>query len=84
MTKTIPGTRKRQELQKPANGEPMVVVNQLVKQFGKLRAIDNLTLNITCRGDIWLDWPQWFWQDNTHSYVSGTYSSHKWHHPHHE
>jgi len=46
MTKTIPGTPKRRELQKPANGEPMVVVNQLVKQFGKLRAIDNLTLNI--------------------------------------
>ncbi len=46
MTETIPGTRKRQELLKPANGEPMVVVNQLVKQFGKLRAIDNLTMNI--------------------------------------
>lgn len=46
MTKTIPGTSKRQEMQKPANGEPMVVVNQLVKQFGKLRVIDNLTMNI--------------------------------------
>jgi ABC-2 type transport system ATP-binding protein len=46
MTNNIPGTRKMQELQKPANGEPMVVVNRLVKQFGKLRAIDNLTLNI--------------------------------------
>ncbi|MGZ3610729.1 MAG: ABC transporter ATP-binding protein [Ktedonobacteraceae bacterium] len=46
MTNNIPGTRKRQELQKPANGEPMVVVNQLVKQFGKLRAIDDLTFKI--------------------------------------
>jgi ABC-2 type transport system ATP-binding protein len=46
MTKAIPGTHKRQELQKPANGEPMVVVNQLVKQFGKLRAVNNLTMNI--------------------------------------
>ena len=46
MTEVIPGTRKPQELQKPANGEPMVVINQLVKQFGKLRAVNNLTLNI--------------------------------------
>jgi ABC-2 type transport system ATP-binding protein len=46
MTEAIPGTRKPQELQKPANGEPMVVINQLVKQFGKLRAVNNLTMNI--------------------------------------
>jgi len=46
MEKNIPGTRKKQELQKPANGEPMVVINQLVKQFGKMRVIDNLTMNI--------------------------------------
>jgi ABC-2 type transport system ATP-binding protein len=46
MTEVIPGTRKPQELQKPANGEPMVVINQLVKQFGKLRAVNNLTMNI--------------------------------------
>ncbi len=46
MAETTPGARQRQELQKPANGEPMVVVNQLVKQFGKLRAVDNLTVNI--------------------------------------
>ena len=46
MTEAIPGTRKRQELQKPANGEPMVVVNQLVKQFGKLRAVNNLSMSI--------------------------------------
>ncbi len=46
MAETTPGTRQPQELQKPANGEPMVVVNQLVKQFGKLRAVDDLTMNI--------------------------------------
>src|ERR1700747_2951420 len=46
MTEAIPGTRKRQELQKPTNGEPKVVVNQLVKQFGKLQAVNNLSLNI--------------------------------------
>src|SRR6266566_8399859 len=46
MAETTPGARQRQALQKPANGEPIVVVNQLVKQFGKLRAVDNLTMNI--------------------------------------
>ncbi len=46
MAETTPGARQRQALQKPANGEPMVVVNQLVKQFGKLRAVDNLTMSI--------------------------------------
>jgi ABC-2 type transport system ATP-binding protein len=46
MTEAKPGAGQRQQLQKPANGEPMVVVNQLVKQFGKLRAVDNLTMNI--------------------------------------
>ena len=46
MAETTPGARQRQALQKPANGEPMVVVDQLVKQFGKLRAVDNLSMNI--------------------------------------
>jgi ABC-2 type transport system ATP-binding protein len=46
MAETTPGARLRQELQKPAIGEPMVIVNQLVKQFGKLRAVENLTTNI--------------------------------------
>ncbi len=46
MTEAIPGAHKQKELQRPANGKPMVVVNQLVKQFGKLRAVDNLTMNI--------------------------------------
>ena len=46
MAETRPGAHQAQQLQKPANGEPMVVVNQLVKQFGKLRAVENLTTNI--------------------------------------
>lgn len=46
MAEITPGARQPQALQKPANGEPMVVVNQLVKRFGKLRAVDNLTMNI--------------------------------------
>ena len=46
MAEITPGARLPQALQKPANGEPMVVVNQLVKRFGKLRAVDNLTMNI--------------------------------------
>ena len=28
------------------NGEPLVVIDQLVKQFGKLRAVDNLSMTI--------------------------------------
>src|SRR6266480_4932516 len=35
-----------QAKQKDRDGEPMVVISQLVKQFGKLRAIDNLTMTI--------------------------------------
>jgi len=35
-----------QAIQKDRDGEPMVVISQLVKQFGKLRAIDNLTMTI--------------------------------------
>jgi ABC-2 type transport system ATP-binding protein len=46
MAETTSGARQQQALQKPANGESMVVVNQLVKQFGKLRAVDNLSMNI--------------------------------------
>jgi ABC-2 type transport system ATP-binding protein len=46
MAEATPGAHQQQALQKPANGEPMVVVNQLVKQFGKLRAVDNLSMNI--------------------------------------
>jgi len=46
MAETTPGTHQAQQLQKPANGEPVVVVNQLVKLFGRLRAVDNLTMDI--------------------------------------
>src|SRR6266516_3541411 len=46
MGKATPSARQGQELQKLANGEPMVVINQLVKLFGRLRAVDNLTMNI--------------------------------------
>ncbi len=46
MAETTPGTHQAQQLQKPANGEPMVVINQLVKLFGRLRAVDNLTMDI--------------------------------------
>jgi ABC-2 type transport system ATP-binding protein len=46
MGKATPGARQGQQLQKLANGEPMVVIDQLVKLFGRLRAVDNLTMNI--------------------------------------
>ena len=32
---------------KPNNGEPLVVIDQLVKQFGKMRVVDNLSMNIS-------------------------------------
>jgi len=46
MTEAIPGTHQQKELRRPANGEPMVVVDQLVKDFGKLRAVNNLSMTI--------------------------------------
>lgn len=46
MTEALPGDRTEKRLQKPADGEPVVVINQLAKQFGRLRAVDDLTLNI--------------------------------------
>jgi ABC-2 type transport system ATP-binding protein len=46
MGKATPGAHQGQQLQKLANGEPMVVTNQLVKLFGRLRAVDDLTMNI--------------------------------------
>jgi len=39
---TMPGTHEEQ----PANREAVVVIDQLVKRFGKLRAVDNLTMQI--------------------------------------
>lgn len=48
MAEAGPDTREGQpgEAQKPGNGEPMVVIERLVKQFGKLRAVDNLDMTI--------------------------------------
>ncbi len=46
MAETRPGVPREQQLHKPINGEPVVVTDQLVKQFGKLRAVDNLTMTI--------------------------------------
>jgi ABC-2 type transport system ATP-binding protein len=46
MEETTPRVRQEQQLHKPINGEPVVVIDQLVKQFGKLRAVDNLTMTI--------------------------------------
>ena len=46
MTEALPDDRTEKQLRKPADGEPVVVINQLAKQFGRLRAVDNLTLNI--------------------------------------
>src|SRR6266849_6514053 len=46
MTETRPGVPEERQLHKAINGEPVVVIDQLVKQFGKLRAVDNLSLSI--------------------------------------
>src|SRR5260370_13067470 len=46
MTETRPGVPRERQLHKAINGEPVVVIDQLVKQFGKLRAVDNLSLSI--------------------------------------
>ena len=46
MGEVTPGAREGQQLPKPVNGESMVVINQLFKLFGRLRAVDNLTMDI--------------------------------------
>src|SRR5215470_5469084 len=46
MTEAMPGTHEEKSPEQPANGEPMIVIDHLVKQFGKLRAVDNLTMRI--------------------------------------
>ncbi len=46
MGEVTPGAREGQQLQKPVNGESMVVIHQLFKLFGRLRAVDNLTMDI--------------------------------------
>src|SRR5260370_15490394 len=37
---------QEQQSQQAIDGESVVVANQLVKQFGKLRAVDNLSMTI--------------------------------------
>ena len=46
MEETTPRVRQEQQLHEAIKGEAVVVIDQLVKQFGKLRAVDNLSLSI--------------------------------------
>src|ERR1700737_3126897 len=46
MTETLPHPQEEQPLQKAENGEALVVISHLLKQFGKLRAVDNVNLTI--------------------------------------
>ena len=46
MTDNFPDTHKSQTGQASVVSEHMVVIEQLVKQFGKLRAVDNLNMTI--------------------------------------
>jgi ABC-2 type transport system ATP-binding protein len=46
MTETSPEMREKGEVQGNEKNEPVVVIEHLVKQFGKLRAIDNLNMTI--------------------------------------
>ncbi len=46
MTDATSHAQERQELPGTQSGTPMVVIRQLVKQFGKLRAVDDLTMTI--------------------------------------
>jgi len=46
MTEALPDTQQGESISAPMQGMPMVVIAQLVKQFGKLRAVDNLSMTI--------------------------------------
>jgi len=46
MADTIPDFHKERHIQEQVGSEPMVVVEQLVKQFGKLRAVSDLNMTI--------------------------------------
>ena len=49
MAETMPDSGPEEQERRPVNGtpgEPVVVIDKLVKQFGKLRAVDNLSLTI--------------------------------------
>src|SRR6266849_12570 len=46
MTEARPDTQAEQQERGSGNGEPMVVIEKLSKQFGKLRVIDTLNMTI--------------------------------------
>jgi ABC-2 type transport system ATP-binding protein len=46
MAEVPSNTREAQQPEKPGSGSTVVVISELVKQFGKLRAIDNLNMTI--------------------------------------
>src|SRR6266581_2505885 len=46
MEEIIPDAHKEKHTEGQVGSEPMVVVEQLVKQFGKLRAVNNLNMTI--------------------------------------
>src|SRR5260370_230350 len=46
MEEVTSNTRERQQPEKPGNGSAVVVISELVKRFGKLRAINNLNMTI--------------------------------------
>src|SRR5438128_7948671 len=47
MAETIPTTQEGQLVQSQSSSEPMIVTEHLVKQFGKLRAVNDLSMTIT-------------------------------------
>src|SRR5213082_461467 len=46
MPETLPDTSRTRQPPEPTQEQPMVVIDHLVKQFGKLRAVDDLSLTI--------------------------------------
>src|SRR5438105_3422912 len=46
MAETLPHSGEDRPAQKPENSEAMVIISELTKQFGRLRAVDNLNLTI--------------------------------------
>src|SRR5437588_9659970 len=46
MAEVIPTTDENRSIQDQVGKEPMVIVEQLTRQFGKLRAVDNLSMTI--------------------------------------
>jgi len=46
MAEVTPTTHEGQPIQEQVGNEPVVVIEQLTRQFGKLRAVDNLSMTI--------------------------------------